>query len=264
MTRGKGFLRLLGRMLAHDPLRELALAENEFLRVQLQAVLQATRGRIALTNEQRRHLAELGLRLGSRLHEACLLVQPRTLLKWHRQFVARKFDGSKQRGLGRPRLSQEIIALVLRLARENPTWGYNRIAGALANLGHTLCDQTVDNLLARHGLPPSGDRKKSASTWRQFLATHRDVIWGADFFTTEVWCGLRLVTFHTLFFVHHQTRRVVIGGITPHPHAAWVEQVARNLTAADGELEGARFVIHDRDTKCQQASRIDPLTGVEI
>ena len=112
--------------------------------------------------------------------------KPDTILGWYRRLIANKFNGSRfGKRVGRPRIAEEIERLVVRMAKENPSWGYDRIVGALANLGHRLADQTVGNILRRHGLSPAPKRKQTVS-WKDFIRTHRDVLVGMDFFTTEV------------------------------------------------------------------------------
>ena len=137
----------------------------------------------------------------------------------------------------------------MRLAKENNSWGYDRIAGALANLGHEVADQTVGNILKRHGIPLAPERRKT-TTWREFIRSHMDVLAATDFFTAEVWTQGGLVTYYVLFFMHLATRRVHVAGITPHPNEQWMTQVARNVTMADvGFLSSSRYLIHDRDSK---------------
>ena len=137
---------------------EYLVAENRILRKQI-------KGRLRLTDGERRTLAEIGKRLGKRALEVVAnIVKPETLLGWHRRLVAKKFDGSKNRQYpGRPRVDADIEELVVRLAQENKSWGYDRIAGALANLGHEVSDQTVGNILRRHGIPPAPERKKATT-----------------------------------------------------------------------------------------------------
>jgi transposase InsO family protein len=141
------------------------------------------------------------------------------------------------------------VALVVTMAKGNPSWGYDRIAGAIRNLGHRVSDQTVGNILTATGMAPSPERRRN-TTWASFIRQHRDVLWACDFFAAEIWTSLGLTTHYILFFIHVATRRVVIGGITPAPNEAWMQQVARNVSACDGELAGARYLIHDRDSKC--------------
>ena len=120
------------------------------------------------------------------MEEVAGAAQPDTILGWYRRLIAKKFDGSRFRQrVGRPRVAEEIERLVVRMAKENPSWGYDRIVGALANLGHRLSDQTVGNILRRHGLSPAPKRKQTVS-WKDFIRSHRDVLVGMDFFTTEV------------------------------------------------------------------------------
>jgi hypothetical protein len=126
--------------------------------------------------------------------------------------IARKFDGSKGRTYpGRPRVEPEMEALVVRLARENAGWGYDRIVGALANLGLALSGQTVGNILRRHGVAPA-PKWSQTTTWKDFLRRHMDILAGTDFFTVEVLTWRGLVTFYVLFFIHLDSQRVSIGG----------------------------------------------------
>ncbi len=124
-----------------------------------------------------------------------------------------------RRDPGRPRISREVEQLILRIARENLSWGYDRIAGALANLGHEVSDQTVGNVLRRHGLPPAAERKRT-TPWADFIRAHLDLLAGTDFFTAEVLTLRGLVTYYVLFFIHLESRRVAIAGITIHPNEA--------------------------------------------
>jgi len=176
--------------------------------------------------------------------------KPDTILGWYRRLVARKFDGSTARRYpGRPRVEPELEELVVRMAKDNIGWGYDRIVGALANLGYTLSDETVGNILRRHGIPPAPERKRT-TTWTEFIRTHMAVLAGTDFFTVEVLTLRGLVTYYVPFFIRIESRRVEIAGITPHPDEAWMKQIARNVTMDEwGFLEGCRYLIHDRDTK---------------
>src|SRR2546422_2430828 len=134
---------------------EYLVTENRILRNQIQ-------GRVRLANGERQTLAEIGKKLGKQaLAEVATIVQPDTILAWHRRLVAKKFDGSQQRKtLGRPAIDQELEALVVQLAQENRSWGYDRIMGALQHLSYTISDQTVGNILKRHGILPAPERKK--------------------------------------------------------------------------------------------------------
>src|SRR5262249_52414979 len=127
-------------------------------------------GNVRLSDSERRTLAEMGKRLGRKLFsDVAWVPKPETILGWYRRLIARKFDGSKHRSYpGRPRISPEFEALIVRMAQENGSWGYDRIAGALANLGHHVSDQTVGNVLRRHGIPTAPKRSQS-TTWKDFM-----------------------------------------------------------------------------------------------
>jgi putative transposase len=140
------------------------------------------------------------------------------------------------------------------MAEENPTWGYRRIQGALANLGHPIDAITVRNILRRHHLEPVPQRRQAGMNWTQFLRLHWEVLAATDFFTVEVATWHGLVTHYVLFVMELSTRRMQITGITPHPSAAFMQQCARQLTDPwDGFLLGKRYLIHDRDTKYTHA-----------
>ena len=222
------------------------LAENRVLKAQLSG------RRLRLTDTERRRLAALAQPLGrQRLKELATLVTPETLLRWYQRLIARKFDGSTQRrALGRPRVAAEIEQLVIRMAAENPTWGYRRIQGALANLGHQIDKITVRNILRRHHLEPAPQRRKAGMSWAQFVKMHWELLAATDFFTVEVATWHGLATYYVLVVMELATRRVQVAGITPHPTAAFIQQCARQLTDPfDGFLLGKRYLIHDRDTK---------------
>jgi transposase InsO family protein len=198
-------------------------------------------------------LAELSAKLGRQaLDSVASIVTPETILRWHRELVARKFDGTANREskpVGRPPTDPAVVAEVLRFAKENPTWGYRRIAGALAAVGHTVSHQTVKNILAENGIDPAPTRKGKTS-WSDFIRTHTDSLLATDFFTTEVWTTLGLVTYYVLFFIHVGSRKVYIGGITRNPTDDWMRQAARNVTSTDcGLLAKCRYLLRDRDTK---------------
>lgn len=132
-------------------------------------------------------------------------------------------------------VEQVIVDLVLEFARENPTWGYDRIQGALANVGHEISDQTVGNILKANGIEPTSDRKR-ATSWGMFLKAHWDSLAAIDFTTTEVWTQHGLVTLSVLVVMQLKTRRVEIAGVTSCPDSAWIRQIARNLSCATGSI----------------------------
>ena len=186
-------------------------AENRILKAQI-------RGRLCLSNADRATLGEIGHRLGRRaLGEVANAALPDTILAWYRRLVARKFDGCKsRRSPGRPRVDRRVEQLIVRMAKENSCWGYDRIVGALANLGHTVSDQTAGNILRRHGVPPAPERRHTTS-WAAFIRAHLAVLAGTDFFTVEVLTLRGLVTYYVLFFIHLESRKVDIAGITGQP-----------------------------------------------
>jgi transposase len=175
-----------------------------------------------------------------RLHR---IVTPATVLRWHRDLVTRRWTQPRRRG-GRS-TAFELRQLVLRLASENPTWGYRRIHGELAGLGHQIAPSTVWSLLKRAGIDPAP--RRSGPTWRQFLTAQAHSILATDFFCVDTVLLHRL---YVLFVVEHATRRVHLLGITANPTGAWVAQQARNLLMdLDDRLAGFAFLIRDRDSK---------------
>jgi putative transposase len=164
------------------------LLRNEYLVTENRILRNRITGHVRLTDGERRTLAEIGKKLGKQaLAEVVTLVKPDTILSWHRQLVAKKFDGSQKRRLpGRPTIDAELETLVVRLAQENRSWGYDRMVGALAHLGYTISDQTIGDILKRHGIPPAPECQKT-TTWKEFIGTHMDVLVATDFFTAEVW-----------------------------------------------------------------------------
>src|SRR5579864_6739836 len=169
---------------------------------------------------------------------------------WYWKLIAQKFDGSKHRQYpGRPRIDAKLEALIVRMGRENSGWGYDRIVGALANLGHAVSDQTVGNILRRYGIQPAPKRSQN-TTWKDFIASHLAVLAGTDFFTVEVLTWRGLATYYVLFFIHLESRRVTLAGLTRDPTSEWMLQMARNATdESSGFLRGQRYLLHDRDTK---------------
>ncbi len=214
--------------------------ENRVLRDQLGGK------RLRFTDAQRRRLARRAKPIGrGRLCEISTLVTPDTLLRWYRELVAKKYDGSAKRGPGRPRIAGEIQRLILRMASDNPRWGYTRIQGALANLGYTVGRSTIKRVLAEHGVDPAGRR---STTWKTFLQAHWGAIAATDFFTIEVVTWRGLVRYFVLFVIDLETRRVERAGIAPSPAGVWMRQIARNLTDCNaGFFLGSRYLLHSRD-----------------
>jgi putative transposase len=206
--------------------------------------------RLRFTDAERRRLARKAQALGRKvLNELETLVTPDTLLRWYRELVASKWNYSHRRGPGRPRVMKTIVELILQMALENPTWGYTRIQGALANLGHQVGRGTIANILRDNGIEPAP--KRGAHTrWSTFLNAHWECLAATDFLSVEV-CTMRgLVTQYVLFFIDIASRSVHIAGITPDPNNSWMMQIARNVTDLhDGFLRGKRYLILDRDAK---------------
>jgi putative transposase len=221
-----------------DYLRE----ENRVLKEQL-----GTR-KLRLSDAQRRRLAAKGWDIGRRLlGEFATIVTPDTLLRWHRKLIAQKWTNSA--GKGRPGVMKKIEELVVQMAKDNPSWGYRRIQGALKNLGHVVVHNTVKRILREHGIEPASERGKK-TTWSQFLRSHWSTLAASDFFTTEVWTAKGLVTIYTLFVIKLDSRRVHIVGSTAHPDRIFMKQAALDLAAFDdGFLRGTTHMIIDRDTK---------------
>jgi putative transposase len=216
------------------------IEENRLLRRQLGG------RRLRLTDDERRRLAARAYRVGrAALRQIATIATPDTLLRWHRQLIARKWTYATRPG--RRGVLFEIRQLVVRMATENPTWGYTRIQGALTNVGHRVGRSTIRRILKAAGLPPVPQRPTS---WQTFLKVHWGAIAGADFFTTEVWTWRGLVTYYTVFVIDLASRRVQILGSTRHPEALFMQQIVRTLTMADGgAVHTPHVLICDRDRK---------------
>jgi putative transposase len=240
--------------------------ENRVLREQLGGK------RLLFTDRQRRRLAAKAKAVGRKgLFEISTLVTPDTLLRWYRRLIARKYDGSKSRAVGRPRTAAEIEELIVQMrprrarlahrelrslvARQNSTWGYTRIRGALYNLGHEIGRNTIKRILLENGLDPAPLRGRTMS-WETFLKAHWGAIAATDFFSVEVLTRVGLIRYFVLFVIDLKTRRVEIAGIVRQPDGEWMKQIARNHTDVDdGFLNGVRYLIHDRDPLFTEAFR---------
>jgi putative transposase len=188
------------------------------------------------------------------------LVTPATILAWHRRLVARRWTYPRK-GPGRPPLPAETVELVLRLARENPRWGYMRIAGELKKLAVAVSATSVRNVLRAHGLPPAP--RRSGPTSEQFIRAQARGIIATDFFSVESVFGS---TLYVLFVVEVESRVVHLLGVTKHPVEAWVTQVARNFTSGpEGEGRRFRFLVRDRDAKFTRSfDAVFSSVGIEI
>src|SRR5205807_1031064 len=230
-------LRLLVRGRRSEFAKDLELL---VLRHQL-AVLGRQQRRPLMRPADRALLAALARLLPPRRRNG-LVVTPQTLLRWHRELVRRKWTQPRQAG-GRPPIDGRVRELVLRLARENPRWGYPRIAGELLKLGVRVSPSTVRRLLISAGLKPAP--RHSGPSWGMFLRQQAATMLACDFFTVETF---NLRRYYVLFFIELASRRVHLAGCTTNPTGAWVTQQARNLSFT-GIFERIRFLIHDRDSK---------------
>jgi len=218
--------------------------ENRILREKL------GQKRIRLNDSQKARLGEAAAKLGRALLQTLgAMFSPDTLLRWHRWFVARKYDGSDRRGKRgpEPKKANSIRKLVIQMATDNPSWGYGHITGELKGLGFDVHWQTVRRVMLDQGLLPDPDRPYK-STWKEFLKSHWESLAACDFFSVEAW-GLKGLTRYLVFFVIDvATRRVQIAGIHEDPAEPQMLQMARNLTDfEDGFLKDKRILIHDRD-----------------
>ena len=235
-------VRRLLRLLSKGGERGDAAREIEILVLRHQLGVLARGRRLPLRRRDRLLLAAASGLLGrDRWHS--FPVSAQTLLRWHRELVRGKWTYRRRRRAGRPRIGDEAATLILRLAQENPRWGYRRIQGELRKLGVRVSATAIRSLLKCHGVAPAP--RRDGPSWREFLACQASGILACDFFTIET---IRLRTLYVLFFIELSTRRVHLAGVSAHPRSAWVTQQARNL-AIEEQLGEFRFLIHDRDAK---------------
>ncbi|MCZ6837066.1 MAG: integrase core domain-containing protein [Planctomycetota bacterium] len=221
----------------------------EFTLEQLQVYKELTGNkRLRLNDDQRRRLAVKGRELGhSGLRELVTMVTPETIMRWHRELVAKKYDGSRNRRPGRPRIIDEARSLIVRMATDNESWGFTRIVGELSNLQIYVSRTSVKRILTEFGIKPAPDRLEHMP-WSKFLKTHWEGLAAADFFTIEVWSRFVLTRYLVFFVIDLSSRRVVIAGIMPIPDGRWMSQFACNLVdEEDGFLRSKTHLILDRD-----------------
>ena len=219
---------------------------NAYLVAEKRILRQQINGRMPLTDSDRKALAEIGHKLGKKvLAEIATVATPDTILAWHRQFAAQKVATSAApKSVGRPRIDKEVEEYVLRMARENRSWGYDRLVGALANLGYTLSDQTVGNILKHHGIPPAPQRQ-TTMPWREFIRIHIDLLLTTDFFT-EVGTWYRLVISFLLVFMPCDRLTLAVVHITLLLKKRWLLLIS--LWSTDGyvSLEKWVYLIKER------------------
>ncbi|MGW7603028.1 integrase core domain-containing protein [Streptomyces antimycoticus] len=239
-TNALAFLRLLP-MSDRDKDIEILVLRHQLL------VLQRQAGKPTFTDSDRAILASLLHHLPKdRLRHLLLLVRPDTVLRWHRELLRRRHAATcVPRRRGRPRTIRSIRALVLRLARENASWGYRRVHGELAALGIKVAASTVWEILREHGIPPAPERQRT--TWADFLRSQAKALLACDLFEVRTLTGARLYVFAV---IEHTTRRVRILGATARPTAEWIVQLGRNLLMDLEDADSkAKFLIRDRDSK---------------
>jgi putative transposase len=191
-------------------------------------------------------LKQASERSAGQLHDIIRIFQPATVLRWHRELVRRKWTFKRKAKGGRPRISKELEALIVRLARENSRWGYGKIEGELLKLGFTVSASTVRNVLNRHGILPAPVRHGSIG-WRHLMRHYKQQLLACDFFTVET---LWLPTLYVLFFIELGTRRVHLAGVTAHPDGRWVAQQARQIVwTLEEDGADVRILLHDNDSQ---------------
>jgi hypothetical protein len=216
--------------------------ENKILREKL------GKKRLILNDSQRRRLAMLGKKLGRKaLAQVCEVFSSETILRWHRSLVARKYDSSGCRKMGRPQISDELRNAIIDVAKDNRDWGYIRIKGQLRYLGFKVSIATIGNVLKKAGLEPQPSRRRKTS-WKEFINSHWQSLTACDFFSTEIYTIKGLTRYMVFVVIDYATRKVEIAGIMEQPYSDWMKQIAKNLTDPfSGFLKDKKYIIHDRD-----------------
>ena len=223
--------------------------------------------RIRLSNSQRMRVAAKAKRLSRKMLEQCTeLFTPDTIMRWFRELVAQKYDGSENRtSPGRPQIAQEIVNLVIRFKEENPRWGYKKIRDQIVYLGYSISKSSVKNILIENGYDPEPDLTVR-STWHEFIHSYWDVLSACDFFTIELLVGLKPVRCTVFFVIELASGKVFFAPIKLQPDGDYMKQVARSLTDYGGFLRGKRYLIHDRDPLYKSAGfqEIRRGSGIEL
>jgi hypothetical protein len=192
----------------------------------------------------------------TQLRDVIRIFQPKTVLRWHRELVRRKWTYQRKNKGGRPSITKELENLIIKLAQENPRWGYGKIQGELIKLNFQVSQSTIRNILDKHGIQPAPVRNSmplgyGSIGWRHLMKHYKNQILACDFFTIEtIW----LQTIYVLFFIESGSRQVRIAGISPNPNEIWITQQARQLIWELKENNSSsRFLIHDNDRKFSKA-----------
>jgi len=241
----------LGRL--SDPEKDLEIL---LLRQQISILLRTHDQTVCATRFEKLTLAVIASRLKELTHrsakqmeEFIRLFQPETVLGWHRELVRRKWTFPHKARGGRPRLTKEIEDLIVRMAKENPRWGYGKIQGELLKLKYTVSESAVRDVLKRRHIQPTPTRNASEN-WQHLMAHYKEQILACDFFTVDT---LWLKRLYVLFFIELGTRNVHLAGITAHPNAGWITQQARQVVWELSESKTTiRYLIRDRDSKFTQ------------
>jgi hypothetical protein len=238
---------------------------NAYLAVENRLVRHQLTGRVQLTDAERTTLAEMGQQLGKKaLAEIATIAQPEAILAWHRTRLPQTDDSAPPRkSVGRPRIDPVVEALVIRMARENRSWGYDRIEGALHNLGYTVSDQTVGNILKRHAIPPAPERKKT-TTWNEFIRMPMAVLGATVFFSSAVWSWLRLLVSSVLSFLQGGLRKGSVAGMAFLCHGGRLRRLS--LRPFDGQSDAEQGGWLDRTVAPSRRHRsgarvLQPLFG---
>ncbi len=234
-------------MLATATDRQLA-KQVQFLKAENRIMRNRLGSRLLVTPSERRQLLRFGKQVGKAIKELISIVTPRTFLGWvnNEKKVAAECRKKKNKP-GRPKTLEQIRQLVIRMAKENG-WGVGRILGELKKLGATICKSTVKNILKAEGIHPSPQRGERL--WADFIKQHADTLWATDFFSKKVWTMKGLVDVFVLFFIHVESRRVYLAGLTTNPDNMWMKQQARNVCMHwDGWKVKPAMLICDFDTK---------------
>ncbi len=225
----------------------------EYLKEQVQVLLeqqQKQNKRIRLTRSQRIRIAAKAKKLSRKmLRKTTVLYTPNTVIGWYRKLIAQKYNGTVNRNqVGRPQITEEIIALVIRFKKQNRRWGYQKITDQIVYLGFTISPSSVKNILLENGYDPEPDLMIK-STWHEFISSHLDVLAACGFFTVELFVRNKLVRCTVFFVIELATRKVFFAPIQLQPDGNSMKQAARILTDYDeGFLKDKKYLIHDRDS----------------